>query len=195
MAELLRLLKLRRVITDYAQAALLLHSVKERACGHYLSAFADADVPYHHAPAASRRLQPEFPKGRVCVTTIHQAKGLEWPVVAVGSLDGFGGDDEVGWDLEPLLSPSRLSSRRSASPTSTGCASTTWLSPGLGTCWFSPPPRRRRIISPPSGMDYPAGPAWTPPRGTNCSASVLPPRRLAACRRQPPTRSFPTSSG
>ena len=100
LAELLRLLKLRRVIADYAQAALLLHSVKERACGHYLSAFADADVPYHHAPAASRRLQPEFPKGRVCVTTIHQAKGLEWPVVAVGSLDGFGGDDEVGFDLE-----------------------------------------------------------------------------------------------
>ena len=100
LAEFLRLLRTRGVITDYAQAALLLHSVKERACGHYLSAFSDADVPYHHAPATSRRLQPDFPSGRVCVTTIHQAKGLEWPVVAVGSLDGFGGDDEVGFDLE-----------------------------------------------------------------------------------------------
>ena len=37
----------------------------------------------------------------VAVTTIHQAKGLEWPVVAVGSLDGFGGGDEVGCGLEP----------------------------------------------------------------------------------------------
>ena len=103
LAELLGLLKERRVITDYAQAAVLLHSVKERACGHYLDAFAGAGVPWHHAPAASRRLQPDFPSGRVCVTTIHQAKGLEWPVVAVGSLDGFGGGDEVGFDLEPYF--------------------------------------------------------------------------------------------
>ena len=30
------------------------------------------------------------------VTTIHQAKGLEWPVVVVGSLDGAGGGDRDG---------------------------------------------------------------------------------------------------
>ncbi len=101
LAELLRLLRSRGVITDYAQAALLLHSVREQACEHYLSAFADAGVPFHHAPAEYRRLQPDFPTGRVALTTIHQAKGLEWPVVAVGSLDGFGGRDEVGLDLEP----------------------------------------------------------------------------------------------
>ena len=103
LADLLRLLKARGVITDYAQAALLLHSVKERACGHYLSAFAEADVPYHYAPADSRKLQPDFPAGLVAVTTIHQAKGLEWPVVAVGSLDGSGGGDEVGSDLDPYF--------------------------------------------------------------------------------------------
>ena len=103
LAELLRLLRLRGVITDYAQTALLLHSVKEWACDHYLSAFADAGIPYHHAPANARRLQPDFPAGRVCVTTIHQAKGLEWPVVAVGSLDGCGGGDEVGSDLDPYF--------------------------------------------------------------------------------------------
>ena len=103
LAELLRLLRLRGVIADYSQAALLLHSVKERASGHYLSAFADGGIPYHHAPANARRLQPDFPAGRVCVTTIHQAKGLEWPVVAVGSLDGCGGDDEVGSDLDPYF--------------------------------------------------------------------------------------------
>ena len=101
LAELLRLLRARGVITDYAQAALLMHSVQERACDHYLGAFANAGVPCHHAPASSRRLQPDFQAGMVAVTTIHQAKGLEWPVVAVGSLDGFGGGDEVGLDLEP----------------------------------------------------------------------------------------------
>ena len=103
LMELLLLLKLRGVITDYAQAALLLYSVREQACDHYLSAFADAGVPYHHAPASSRRLQPEFQAGMVAVTTIHQAKGLEWPVVAVGSLDGSGGADEVGHDLYPYF--------------------------------------------------------------------------------------------
>ena len=102
LAELLRLLKLRGVITDYAQAALLLFSVKERACEHYLSAFADAGVPLHHAPASYRRRQPHFPENHLTMTTIHQAKGLQWPVVAVG-LDDFGGDDEVGCDLEPYL--------------------------------------------------------------------------------------------
>ncbi len=103
LAELLRLLKWRGVITDYAQAALLLHSVKEQACDHYLTAFSDAGVPCHHAPATSRRLQPDFPTGRVCVTTIHQSKGLEWAVVMVGSLDGCGGGDEVGCDLNPYF--------------------------------------------------------------------------------------------
>ena len=101
LAELLRVLKSRGVITDYAQTALLLHSVREPACEHYLDAFADAGVPFHHASAEYRRLQPDFPTGRVAVTTIHQSKGLEWPVVMVGSLDGCGGDDEVGLDLEP----------------------------------------------------------------------------------------------
>ena len=50
LAELLRVLRSRGVITDYAQAALLLHSVQEQACDHYLRAFADAGVPVHHAP-------------------------------------------------------------------------------------------------------------------------------------------------
>ena len=103
LAELLRLLRTHGVITDYSQAALLLHSVQEQACDHYLRAFADASVPWHHAPASSRRLQPDFQAGMVAVTTIHQAKGLEWPVVAVGSLDGFGGGDEVGLELDPYF--------------------------------------------------------------------------------------------
>ena len=102
LAELLRVLKSRGVITDYSQAALLLHSVKEQACDHYRDAFADAGVPLHHAPAEYRRLQPDFPANHLTMTTIHQSKGLQWPVVAVG-LDDFGGDDDVGSELAPYL--------------------------------------------------------------------------------------------
>ena len=113
LAELLRVLKRHGVITDYGQAALLLHSVRERACDHYLNALAEADIPYRRAPAASRLKHPAsgassnrespqtaFPTGQVLVTTIHQAKGLEWPVVVVGSLDGSGGGDHVGRELD-----------------------------------------------------------------------------------------------
>ncbi len=113
LAELLRLLQANGVITDYGQAALLLHSVKEAACEHYLNAFIKAGVPCHRAPASSRLKHPaseslgkgpsaesRFPIGRVCVTTIHQSKGLEWPVVAVGSLEGLGGGDDVGRELD-----------------------------------------------------------------------------------------------
>ena len=100
LAELLRALKREGVITDYAQAALLLHSVRDWACDHYRDAFAGAGVPCHHAPAEYRRRQPDFPANHLTMTTIHQAKGLQWPVVAVG-LDDFGGDDEVGSELAP----------------------------------------------------------------------------------------------
>ena len=113
LAELLRALKTSGVITDYAQAALLLHSVQERRCEPYLAAFREAGVPYHRAPASSRREHPasgglakrspaesRFPTARVCVTTIHQAKGLDWPVVVVGSLDDAGGgEDDIGREL------------------------------------------------------------------------------------------------
>ena len=113
LAELLRALKTSGVITDYAQAALLLHSVQERRCERYLEAFREAGVPYHRAPAAARPKHPapggpakgspagaRFPTARVCVTTIHQAKGLEWPVVVVGSLVGAGGGDDIGRELD-----------------------------------------------------------------------------------------------
>ena len=113
LAELLQLLKVRGVIADYGQAALLLHSVQERFCGHYLNAFAKAGVPFHRAPASSRRDHPashslakgssaetRFPAERVCITTIHQSKGLEWPVVVVGSLVGAGGGDDIGRELD-----------------------------------------------------------------------------------------------
>ena len=112
LVGLLQRLREQGVIDDYGQVALLLHSVRQPACGHYLAAMNEAGVRYHLAPAASRRghlgsvrsmpnvsSEPSFPAGQVCVTTIHQAKGLEWPVVVVGSLDGAGGRDDVGRQL------------------------------------------------------------------------------------------------
>ena len=113
LANLLQFLKVHGLITDYGDIALLLSSVKQPACRHYVGALARAGIPYHRAPAASRRDDAEasefdhrtssglgFPKDKVCITTIHQAKGLEWPVVVVGSLDGAGGNDEVGRELD-----------------------------------------------------------------------------------------------
>lgn len=44
-----------------------------------------------------------FPKGHVQVLTIHQAKGLEWPVVVVGSLDSQGGSPkQIDRELGPF---------------------------------------------------------------------------------------------
>ena len=116
LAHLLQSLRDHGVISDYAQAALLLHSVREAACRSYLRAFEAAGIQYHLAPAASgrehplageagRRASPEpaFPAGRVVVTTIHQSKGLEWPVVVVGSLAGSAGGDRVGQELAAYI--------------------------------------------------------------------------------------------
>ena len=116
LAHLLASLKGQGVITDYGQVALLLHSVRETVCRPYLRAFEDAGIRHHLAPAASsreepivgetdRRASPEaaFPTGRAVVTTIHQAKGLEWPVVVVGSLDDAGGGDRVGRELAAYI--------------------------------------------------------------------------------------------
>ena len=101
LAELFRFLKSAGVITDYGQAALLLHSVKDRVAGPYLDALEDAGVPTRHVAAGAGDDAGDGRSGaEVLVTTIHQAKGREWPVVAVGGLDNPGRhDDPVGAHL------------------------------------------------------------------------------------------------
>ena len=59
-----------------------------------------SDTRRREIQATGSLRQTAFPTGRVLVTTIHQAKGLEWPVVVVGSLDGSGGGDDVGRELD-----------------------------------------------------------------------------------------------
>ena len=206
LAELLRLLKARGAIANYGQAALLLHSVQERFCGHYLTLLAQACVPCHRAPASSRLEHPasvglakgssaeaRFPTERVCITTIHQAKGLEWPVVVVGSLDGSGDGDDVGRELDHY-SPALPSSRLTGLHTTTRCGSITWPFRGRGTCWSSPRAIRRHSASLPCGTACPAGHTWTPSRGTGCSASGLRLNLPVTLRFHRPTWSSPGSS-
>ena len=100
LAELVQFLKRRRVIAEYSQIALLLHSVKGPAAVRYLDALERAGVPVNRA--ASGRQRRSGSRRALTVTTIHQAKGREWDVVITGSLDFDNPDtDPVGSELGP----------------------------------------------------------------------------------------------
>ena len=168
LADLVLFLKRRRVIAEYGQIALLLHSVKGRLQpSGYLDALERArhtGEPDHgrfrktgHAVGARRG---------VTVTTIHQAKGREWDVVIVGSLDFDNPDtDPVGRAKSgSLRAGGPPLSRPTASPILTTLASITWLSPGRRACWCSPPaagciPALQRLgkASAPLGANGPGG--------------------------------------
>ncbi len=97
LAELLRFLKDRGVIAGFGQAALLLHSVKDSVSDPYLDGLERAGVPVRCEPAGHIYTHAD---NEVLVTTIHQAKGREWDVVIVGSLNGRDLDtDRVGGTL------------------------------------------------------------------------------------------------
>ena len=85
LAGLVRFLKDRGVIAGYGQVALLIHSVKDSVSGPYLDGLERAGVPVRCEPAGHI---PTHADNEVLVTTIHQAKGREWDVVIVGSLNG-----------------------------------------------------------------------------------------------------------
>ena len=112
LAELVRFLKRQRVISAYDQVALLLHSVKGAAAVGYLDALEGAGIPVNRkaSGATGRRLAGS--RRGVTVTTIHQAKGREWEVVIVDSLDFDNADvDPVGRELRtycrrPAFEPS-----------------------------------------------------------------------------------------
>ena len=89
LAELLRFLKECRVIAGYDQAALLLHSVGKWVSKPYLDAFIGAGIPVRCVPAGKGRVDrgQRRAAGELTITTVHQAKGREWPMVIVGSLD------------------------------------------------------------------------------------------------------------
>ena len=117
LAALLRFLKSRGVI-GYHQVVLLLHSVQDEVAGPYLDALDDAGIPARCVPAGSGRGERGRSRSRkaVTVTTIHQSKGREWPVVIVGSLDFHNPNvDPVGRSLAPyFLRPDAEPARRIA---------------------------------------------------------------------------------
>ena len=93
IAELLRLLKDRGFIGDYDEAAILLPSVRERHSRRLVEALRGSGIPVHLVDGEDRSghaggVSPTapHPSGHVLLTTIHQAKGREWPVVFVGGL-------------------------------------------------------------------------------------------------------------
>ena len=101
LAELLRFLKRKRVIAEYGQAALLLHSVRGKAASGYLDALERAGIPVNRRPSGSEGRRAADRPRALTVTTVHQAKGREWDVVIVGSLDYCNPDgDPVGRELQ-----------------------------------------------------------------------------------------------
>ena len=101
LAELVMFLKRNRVISEYGQVALLLHSVRGAAAVGYLDALERAGIPVNRTPSGSAGRRIAEKHRALTVTTIHQAKGREWDVVIVGSLDFCNPDvDPVGRELQ-----------------------------------------------------------------------------------------------
>ena len=101
LAELLRFLKRKRVIAEYGQAALLLHSVRGTEAAGYLDALERAGIPVDRRPSGSEGRRVFDRPRALTVTTVHQAKGREWDVVIVGSLGYCNPDvDPVGRELQ-----------------------------------------------------------------------------------------------
>ena len=101
LAELLHFLKRKRVIAEYGQAALLLHSVWSTAAAGYLDALKRAGIPVNRRPSGSGSRRIADRPRALTVTTVHKAKGREWDVVIVGSLGCCNPDgDPVGRELQ-----------------------------------------------------------------------------------------------
>ena len=100
LAGLLRFLKRERVIAEYGQVVLLLHSVRGTAAAGYLDALERAGIPVNRRPSGSKGRRIADRPRALTVTTVHQAKGQEWDVVIVSSLDYCNPDgDPVGREL------------------------------------------------------------------------------------------------
>ena len=102
LVEMLKFLRERGVISGYDRVALLLHSVRGDVAAAYLDALERAGIPARRLSAGAGpdgERENRHDHG-VTVTTIHQAKGREWDVVIVGSLDFDNREvDPAGRDL------------------------------------------------------------------------------------------------
>ena len=111
IAALLHLLKDQGFIDDFDGAAVLLPSVKDRHSRRVVDALKRSGVPVHRLDAEDHVAHVgggspagPHPSGHVLLTTIHQAKGREWPVVFVGGLHAADlRTDALEVDLGPFL--------------------------------------------------------------------------------------------
>ena len=103
---IVRFLRSHRIVTDYSEIALLVHSVKERVVRPYVEAFRGEQIPVHRSDSAAvddplgsggsgRRGRARLPKGKLCIMTMHASKGLEWPVVIVATAEPMGRSEEL----------------------------------------------------------------------------------------------------
>ena len=106
LLEVVRFLRSHRIVTDYSEIALLVHSVREHVVRPYAQAFGGERIPVHRSDGASvddpldtgrsgRRGRACPPQGKVCLMTMHASKGLEWPVVIVATAEPQGRAGEL----------------------------------------------------------------------------------------------------
>ena len=98
VADLIRFLTRHRVIDSYRHIAVLLFSLRGEMASSLVEAFRCAAIPAFLKPAGTPGEPAKSFRRRdsVLITTIHQSKGLEWPIVVLASLD------EPRWHPDPM---------------------------------------------------------------------------------------------
>ncbi len=125
LLDIVRFLRSHRIVADYSEVALLVHSVREHVVRPYAQAFGGERIPVHRSDSASvdnplgsgwsgRSGRARRPKGALSIMTMHASKGLEWPVVIVATAEPPGRAGE----LERLVR--RYRRRRGHGPSARG---------------------------------------------------------------------------
>ena len=98
VADLIKFLTRHKVIESHRHIAVLLFSLRGEIAGSFVDAFRHAAIPAFLKPAGTSRQEAGRSRSHdsVLITTIHQSKGLEWPIVVLASLD------EPRWHPDPM---------------------------------------------------------------------------------------------
>lgn len=98
VADLITFLTGHKVIENYRDIAVLLFSLRGEVVGSLVDAFRHAAIPAFLKPAGipSEQVRSFHRRDAVLITTVHQSKGLEWPIVVLASLD------EPRWSPDPM---------------------------------------------------------------------------------------------
>ena len=106
LLDIVRCLRSRRIVTDYSEIALLVHSVKEHVVRPYAEAFRRERIPCHRSDSSAvddplgsgrpkRRGRGRLPNGKLCIMTMHASKGMQWPVVIVAAAEPTGRSEDL----------------------------------------------------------------------------------------------------